>query len=166
MTAGKDRHNMGTPVWIGYAARSAILLMSARPVEKMEVRCPSFPPVWHSVFMERSTMGKATRNSNGSDDTGVHRASACDQPQGPFSTVCGTAGRDRHYMGAPVWIGYAARSAILLMSERPVEKMVVRCPLLPPGLFGSACSLLPGNRPVYRATKNRCFSTPFHGLLG
>ena len=40
MTAGKDRHNMGTPVWIGYATRSAILLMSARPVEKMEVRCP------------------------------------------------------------------------------------------------------------------------------
>ncbi len=94
MTAGKDRHNMGTPVWIGYATRSAILLMSARPVEKMEVRCPSFPPVWHSVFMERSTMGKATRNSNGSDDTGVHHASTSDQPQGPFSMVCGTARRD------------------------------------------------------------------------
>lgn len=44
MTARKDGHYMGTPVWIGYTARPAIRSMSARPVEKKVVRCPSFPP--------------------------------------------------------------------------------------------------------------------------
>lgn len=50
-------------------------------------------------------------------------------------------------MGTPVGFGYAVRSAILLMSVRPMEKMVVRCPLFPPGLYGSASSLRPGSRP-------------------
>lgn len=41
---------------------------------------------------------EATPKSMWRNDTGVYRASASDQPQGPFSTVCGAARRDGHFM--------------------------------------------------------------------
>ena len=100
--------------------------------------------------MVQATPGRVAlrRERRSRFDSDTPRHSALFRNSGALQVIRPMAARkDGRNMGTPVWIGYAVEPAVLLMSVRPMEKMVVRCPLFPPGLYGSARSLWPGSRP-------------------